>query len=65
MAVRKPAASVGAVQGGGAGQPGQERQDGDGQEAGGPGDDVVDGRGDAGVLGRCRRPWPWRSAGRP
>ncbi len=54
MAVRKPLASSALLERGGPGQAGQQRQHGHRQESGGPGDDVVDGRGDAGVLGRCR-----------
>ena len=47
-------ASCAGCERGGPGQAGQERQHGHGQEAGGPGHDVVDGRSDAGVLGRRR-----------
>ena len=52
MAVRKPRGQLGGAQRGGTGQAGEQRQDGHGEEPGGPGHDVVDRRGDAGVLGR-------------
>ena len=43
---------LGGAQGGGTGQAGEQRQDGHGQQPGGTGHHVVDGGGDAGVLGR-------------
>ena len=48
----KPRGQLRGAEGGGTGEAGEQRQDGDGEQTGGAGHDVVHGGRDAGVLGR-------------